>query len=318
MRSALSTVNRYPYVDYGELAGRIATFHGVKPERVLLGCGSTEILRVAAAAFLGRGKQLLQASPTFEAIENYARLTGAEVVSMPLDRTFAHDLDAMLAHAKASTALVYICNPNNPTASITPRKDLDNFIGNLQFGCCVLIDEAYHQYAGQSSMYASFIEHPLNTDRVIVCRTFSTVYGLAGIRLGYCVAAPATIQRMRPYITFDSVNSIVVRAATAALEDRESVREFVKRNMDARQEFFNQAMARMLKPIDSHANFVMMNTYHPAEEVVEHFRKERILVRGPFAAMDTYVCVSLGAPEEMLAFWRAWDKLPYAKAPMHH
>lgn len=318
MRSALSTVNRYPHADYGELTGRIASFHGVTPEQVLLGCGSTEILRVAAGAFLGRGKQLLQASPTFEAIENYSRLTGADVVSVPLDRAFAHDLDAMLAHANTSTALVYICNPNNPTASITPRKDLDNFIRNLHPGCYVLIDEAYHHYAGQSSMYASFIEQPLNTDRVIVCRTFSKIHGLAGLRLGYCIAAPAIIERMRPYIMLDSVNAMVVRAATAALEDTESVREFVKRTTDDRQEFFNQAMARMLKPIDSHANFVMMNTYHPAAEVVEHFRKESILLRGPFSAMDTYIRVSLGAPEEMLAFWRAWDKLPYAKGPMHH
>jgi histidinol-phosphate aminotransferase len=285
---------------------------------VLLGCGSTEILRAAAGAFLGRGKQLLQASPTFEAIESYARLSGAEVVSVPLDRMFGHDVEAMLAHANASTALTYICNPNNPTASITPRKNLDDFIRNLQASCYVLIDEAYHHYAGQSSMYASYIEHPSNSDRVIVCRTFSAVYGLAGLRLGYCIAPATIIEQMLPYITISGVNGMVIRAATAALEDTDSVREFVKRNADSRQEFFNQAMARMLKPIDSHANFVMMNVYNPAEEIVEYFRSENILVGGPFPAMATYIRVSMGAPEEMLAFWRAWDRLPFAKAPMHH
>jgi histidinol-phosphate aminotransferase len=318
IHSALSTANRYPYGDCAELARRIASFHNVQPEQVLLGCGSTEIMRVAAVAFLGRGKQLVQASPTFEAIERYARSTGAEVLSVPLDRTYAHDLDDMLARANTSTALVYICNPNNPTATITPRKDLDSFIRNLHPSCYILIDEAYHDYAGRSSTYASFIDHPINAERVIVCRTFSKVYGLAGLRLGYCIAAPAIIERMRSHITFNSVNGMVVRAATAALEDTESVREFVKQNTDDRQEFFNQAISRMLRPIDSHANFVMMSTNHPAREVVEHFRKDNILLGCPVPAMDIYIRVSLGTPSEMRAFWRTWDKSPYAKAPMHH
>jgi histidinol-phosphate aminotransferase len=317
MHSAVSTANRYPYADYAELAGSIARFHGVKPEQVLLGCGSTEILRVAAVAFLRRGNQLVQASPTFDTIGRYAKATGAEVVSVPLDRSFAHDLDEMLARADASS-LVYICNPNNPTASLTPRKDLERFIDNLHPSCYVLIDEAYHHYAGQSSMYASFVDHPTNVEKVIVCRTFSEVYALAGLRLGYCIAAPAVIEQMRPHITFNSVNGVVIGAATAALEDRESVRNFVKQNADARQEFLNQAQARMLRFIDSHANFVMLNTQHPAGEVIEYFRKENILLGSLVPAMDTYIRVSLGAANEMRAFWRTWDRSPFARASMHH
>jgi histidinol-phosphate aminotransferase len=319
IRSALDTTNRYPFMEYDRLTERIAGFHGVKPEQVLLGCGSTEILRVAAMAFLGKGKQLVQATPTFEAIEQYARSTGAEVVSVPLNNEFAHDLDSMLAQANASTTLVYVCNPNNPTASITPRKDLETFIGKLPATTYVVIDEAYHHYAGQSAMYASFIEHPINNDgRVIVCRTFSKVYGLAGLRLGYAIASPAIVQRMETFLTQDDINGMVARAAIAALDDTDSVKDFVRRNTDDRQEFFNQAMARMLKPIDSHANFVMMNTHHPAQETIEHFRQNNILIGRRFPAMDTYIRVSLGTTDQMRAFWRTWDKLPYAKAPMHH
>jgi histidinol-phosphate aminotransferase len=318
MHSAVSTANRYPNADYAELTGSIASFHGVKPEQVLLGCGSTEILRVAAVAFLRRGKQLVQASPTFEAIGRYAKAAGAEVVSVPLDRSFAHDLNEMLARVDATTSLVYICNPNNPTASLTPRKDLESFIANLHPSCYVLIDEAYHHYAGQSSMYASFVDRPTNAEKVIVCRTFSEIYALAGLRLGYCIAAPAVIEQMRPHITLNSVNGVVVRAATAALEDTESVRNFVKQNTDARQEFLNQAQARMLRFIDSHANFVMLNTQHRAGEVIEYFRKENILLGSPVPAIDTYIRVSLGAANEMRAFWRTWDRSPFARAPMHH
>jgi histidinol-phosphate aminotransferase len=181
-----------------------------------------------------------------------------------------------------------------------------------------LIDEAYHHYAGQSGMNASFIDRPLDDERVIVTRTFSKVYGLAGLRLGYAVASPKLIQQMGKVATEDSINAIVTQAAGAALDDTDAINAFIQRNTDDRQEFVNQAMARALKPIDSHANFVMMNTFHPAEDVIQHFRRNNILIGRRFPPMDTYIRISLGRPEEMRAFWRTWDMLPYPKHSMQH
>ena len=318
VQSATGSSNRYPYMQYDALAESIANFHHVKPEQVLLGCGSTEIFRMAASALLGNGKQLIQALPTFEAMEHYARAAGSEVVSVPLTPTFAHDLDNMRARASASTSLIYICNPNNPTATLTPRKDLEKFIFALSASTFVVIDEAYHHYAGSSGMYASFIDRPLDDEKVIVVRTFSKVYGLAGLRLGYAVASPKIVQQLRKFTTENNINAIVIRAAAAALDDADGVSAFVQQNANDRQEFFNQAMTRALKPIDSHANFVMMNTFHPAKDVIEHFRKNNILIGPCFPPMDTYIRVSLGRQEEMLAFWRTWDMLPYSKNIMHH
>lgn len=318
IHSACVSANRYPFGRYGSLIEMLAATHHTTPEHVLLGCGSTEILRAGACAFLGVGKQLIQASPTFGALARYASATGADVISVPLTRSFAHDLNGMLSCVKTNTSLVYICNPNNPTASLTPRKDLETFIKKLPPSVLVIIDEAYHHYAGASDMYASFIDRPLDDDRVVATRTFSKVYGLAGLRLGYAVAAPGTIQRMGKFATEGSINAVVTQAAIAALADMDGVSDFVQRNLNDRQEFFNQAMARALKPIDSHANFVMMNTSHPAGEVIEHFRKNNILVGRKFPPMDTYIRVSLGRPEEMLAFWRVWDTLPYPKTGMMH
>jgi histidinol-phosphate aminotransferase len=311
-------VNRYPPLENSSLAERIADAHSVKPEQILLGCGSTDILRMAAFAFLGNGKQLIQASPTFEAIENYARAASSEVISVRLTSSFAHDLDGMHARVTSSTTLIYICNPNNPTATLTPRKELEDFIGKLPPSTFVVIDEAYHEYAGQSGMYASFIDHPLDNERIIVTRTFSKVHGLAGLRLGYAVASPNAIQKMRQFASQDNINTIVAQAASAALDDIDGVNDFVRRNMDDRQEFFNQAMGRALKPIDSHANFVLMNTYHPAEEVIQRFRKNDVLIGRSFPPMSTYIRVSLGRPEEMRRFWQTWDMLPYPKLTMHH
>jgi histidinol-phosphate aminotransferase len=316
MRSALLNANRYPYMDYDPLAESIAKLHGIGREQVLLGCGSSEILRMAAGAFLGPGKQLIQANPTFEAMEHYARATGAEVVSVRLTPQYAHDLEHILQRAGNSTGLVYVCNPNNPTASLTPRGDLETFIEKLPANVHILIDEAYHHYVGQSAMYASFIDHPLDDDRVIVSRTFSKVYGLAGLRLGYAVGSSAALQRMGAHSTERSVNCVVAQAAMVALDDTRNVRDSVMRNANDRQEFRNQAMVRMLKPIDSHANFLMMDTHHPAEEVIRHFQEHKVLIGRRFPAMDTHIRVSLGTRTEILEFWRVWDMLHYTEMPM--
>ena len=318
IRSATALVNRYPFRKYDEVTEKIANFHHVKPEQVLFACGSTEILRVAACAFPGDGRQLIQPWPTFEAIQDYAKSVGSEVVSVPLAENLAHDLDGMLTRIGPSTGLVYICNPNNPTATLTRRKDLENFIGRLPATTMVLIDEAYHHYAGQSEAYASFIDRPLNDERVIVIRTFSKVYGLAGLRLGYAVASPKIIAKMRKFLTQDSLNAIVAEVVGVALDDTDGMTKSVKRNRDDYQEFRNSAMLRMLMPVDSHANFVMMDTQHPAEEVIQHFRKHNVLIGRHFPPMDTYIRVSLGTPEQMHTFWQTWDMLPWAKKFMHH
>jgi histidinol-phosphate aminotransferase len=280
-------------------------------------------------AQISAGRVRLRAGTLYAALdrlgeERQLELDHEEIVDARLRRyyrltpTFAHDLDGMLAHASASTTLVYICNPNNPTASLTPRKDLENFISKLPASTFVVIDEAYHHYVGQTGMYASFIDRPLDDRRVIVARTFSNVYGLAGLRLGYAVGSPKIIQQMRKFATEDNINEIVTQAAGAALDDTDAINDFIQRNADDRQEFFNQAMARSLRPIDSHTNFVMMDTFRPAEEVIEHLCENNILIGRRFPPMDTYIRISLGRPEEMRAFWRAWDMLRYPKNFMQH
>ncbi len=312
MQGALSLANRYPDHQYDELVSRIAKLHDVKLPQVLVGCGSTEILRVSADAFLAPGKKLLQAAPTFEALSWYARSRGAETVSVPLTASFAHNLEAMLAQVDSSTGLVYICNPNNPTASLTPRNDLDAFLRKLPAGVMVLMDEAYHHFAGDSPDYASYLDKKLDDPRIIVARTFSKIYGMAGIRLGYAVAAQETIQRMRPYQLQDNVNQVAARAGVAGLDDAATIRADIARNAADRKEFFAQAAARMLEPIPSFTNFAMMNASRPVTEVIAHFKKNNILVGRRFPAMESYVRVSLGTPAQMREFWRAWDMLPKA------
>ncbi len=309
MREAVPLCNRYPDAQADELTARIAAFHKVKPEQVARGNGSTEILRMAASAFTGPGKKLLAASPTFEALGYYARRHGAELVTVPLRKDFAHDLDAMLARTDGSIGLVYLCNPNNPTASLTSHADIEAFLRKLPAGVHVLLDEAYHHFVDAPD-YRSFLDAPVVNERLIVTRTFSKVYGLAGMRLGYGVSSPAVIKTLERSQLLDNNNMVAACCGATALEDTAGVAVAVRRNAADRAEFMKQAAARGLKPIPSQANFVMLETGRRNTEVIEHFRNNHVLIGRPFPPMNTYVRVSLGVPDEMREFWRAWDTLP--------
>ena len=312
MQTAVAEGNRYPDRYTRQLIESIAAHHKVATDRVVLGCGSMEILRMATAAFLAPGKALLMAQPTFEAIGAYAQPMGAEIAFVPLDSNYAHDLNAMQARAAQHSSLIYICNPNNPTATLTPRKDLETFLSKAPANAVVLMDEAYHHFAAGSPAYESFLDRPVEDERLIVCRTFSKVYGLAGMRIGYAIAQGETLKRLRAFRSIENQNVAGVRAAMAGLEDQAYVHMAIQRNARDRQEFFTQAQARGLKPIESHANFVMMNASRPAPAAIDFFRKHNIEIGRKFPPMDSCVRISLGKPDEMRHFWQAWDQMTRA------
>jgi histidinol-phosphate aminotransferase len=310
LREASSSSNRYPRTEYEVLLAKIAALHAVTPEQIVLGCGSSEILRLAATALLAPGKRLVQAVPTCPLLGRFARSAAMEVIDVPINKRHQHDLDAMLARAGHSAALVYICNPNNPTASLTPRKDIENFIRKLPAKATVLIDEAYHHFVIPNSEYASFLDHPVDDPRIIVCRTFSKIYGLAGLRVGYAVTSTNLARRLSAQRLPFGISVIAAKAAAAALEDSEYIRLSAKRNADDRQEFMNRVNIGMLRAIDSHTNFVMMDAMRPPDQVIEHLEKNNIVIGPPIPLMDKYVRVSLGTPGDMQEFWRVWDQMP--------
>ncbi len=315
MRDSMYLANRYPDRDYGRLTEAIIAAHKVNSDQVLLGCGSTEILRIAGDAFTTGETRLVVASPTFEAIARYAESGGTPVIHVPLDRDYAHDLDAMLRAGGSQAGLFYICNPNNPTASITPRKRIEAFLGRIPSNARVLIDEAYHHFAGgPQGDYVSFLDRPFGDDRVIVARTFSKIFGLAGMRLGYAVSTPANIARMKPYQLYDNVNIMAARGGIAGLDDDAGTQNSLQRNAADRREFIAQARARNLSVIPSYANFVMMETGVPIETLISYFESKLIHIGRPFPPMNTFARISLGLPAEMQTFWKAWDERPGKRA----
>jgi histidinol-phosphate aminotransferase len=310
MDALAGMVQRFPDVESEALRRTLASLHGVEPDRIVVGGGSTDLLRMAASALLGPGTNLVTALPTFDAPSRLAEQRGATVTAVPLTEQHAHDLDRMLAAVDASTRLVYICNPNNPTGTLTRRHDLERFLRTLRPDVSVVIDEAYHHYVDPTSEYASFIDRPIDDPRIIVTRSFSKLFGLAGARVGYAVAAPTTARLLSAGATPDGVNALAARAAALSIDDADHVAWTVQRTANERQEFFNQANARMLRTIDSQANFVMLNTTRPGAEIMEHFRANRVLVAGPYPRYETYIRVSLGTTAEIGEFWRVWDLLP--------
>jgi histidinol-phosphate aminotransferase len=309
MREAVNTV-RYPDVEAELLKGKIASVHRVKPEQVILGAGSGEILRMAVDAFAGPRKKLIVATPTFEPVGQYARRRGVDVAAVPLKKDHSHDLDGMLARSDATTGLLYVCNPNNPTGTLTSRRDLEAVLARLPATTHVLIDEAYQQYAGESPEHASFIDRPVGDRRVIVARSFSKIYGLGSMRIGYAIASAETSALLAAHRLSGEVNVAAAMAAAAAIDDVAHVRRSMNRNVDDRQEFYNQANARMLRTIDSQTNFVMLKVAHSATDVVQHFRKHAILIGPVFPGFEKYVRVSMGTADQMNEFWRVWDLMP--------
>src|SRR5437016_1290508 len=307
MQNSFEVCCRYPDEANDVLIEKLAKLNGVSREQVVLGDGSSEILKLSAEAFTGptQGK-LIAADPTFEAILEYSKANGGEVVKIPLTKSFAHDLPKMSATAKKG--LIYICNPNNPTASITPKNDLREFIANTPRETMILVDEAYFHYA-DSRDYESMIPLVKDHPHLIVARTFSKIYGMAGLRCGYCVAQPETIKRMHPYQMWDSVNIMALAAATASLDDPDRVPNGQRLNREAKA-FTTSELDKMgYKQIPSQANFIMFDCKRPVTPLIQAMKQRKVHVGRLFPTLPNYMRLTIGKKTEMESFVSAFKQV---------
>jgi histidinol-phosphate aminotransferase len=249
---------------------------------------------------------LVVADPTYEAIVNHARVNRAEVVKVPLNKNYAHDLPKMLA--AADEGLIYICNPNNPTASITPKNELREFISKVPPRTMILVDEAYFHYA-DSPDFESVLPLVKDHPNLIVARTFSKVYGMAGLRCGYCITQPETIRRMRPHLTWDSVNIMALAAANASLNDPDQVPNGRRLNARTRQFVLDEIKKLGLEHIPSQANFIMIDTKQPVRPLIESMSKLGVQVGRAFPTLPNHMRVTIGKQAEMEAFMGAFRKV---------
>jgi histidinol-phosphate aminotransferase len=304
---SLGLTCRYPDEHNNILIDKLAKMNGVNHDQILLGDGSSEILKLCAETFTGpQNGKLVVADPTFEAILNYAGANAAGVVKVPLTPTFAHDLPKMLGSAKGG--LIYICNPNNPTASITPKNELHNFIAQTPPDTMILVDEAYFHYA-DSPDYESVIPLVKDHGNLIVSRTFSKIYGMAGLRCGYGVAQKATVDRMRPNQMWDSVNCMALAAATASLDDPDQVPNGQRANREAKQFVTSELNKMGYKQIPSQANFIMFDCKRSVVPIIKAMKEQKVHVGRLFPALPNYMRLTIGKRSEMETFLAAFRQV---------
>jgi len=299
---------RYPDVAHREMCDALAKLHGVTRDNIVLGCGSGEILRVADIAFLAPGQNAVAAEPTFEAVLEHARVLRAEAVKIPLTADHRHDLPRMAGACTSKTGLVYVCNPNNPTGTIVTRSEMAEFIPRVPATALILVDEAYYHFV-EDPVYETALgwigEHP----NVVVVRTFSKVYGMAGMRLGYAVGAKETIARMRPYLLYSNANAAVLAAVETSLGDTEYVASCRQRINGTRQWLVDQLAKEGRQVVPSHTNFVMIDMNRDVRPVIESFRDRNIEVGRRFPSLSNFLRVTIGTQPEMEKFLVAFREI---------
>ena len=277
---------------------------GLNPDSVYCTAGSTPPLSLSVLAFSSPQKSYVTADPCFETGMHMAAVAGARVVKVPLTKTYAHDVKAMLA-ADPDAGIFYVCNPNNPTGTLTSHSDVEYLVANKPKDSVVLIDEAYIHL----SEAPSALDLVKAGKDVIVLRTFSKVYGMAGLRCGFVIARPDLLEKVIARGGQNFMPTTAVAAALASLNDPALVPERRRINAGIRQQTFQWLAQNGYSFIPSESNCFMVDTKRPGKEVREAMAKENVLIGRTWPIMPTYVRITVGTQEEMARFQSAFQKV---------
>ena len=304
----------------GDLINALAARLKVKPENIVLGCGSTQILRSATHLFTARDKALVGTIPTYEECAGYAEMMGHPVRPVALDANFKIDLDTFAAAAKGA-GLVFYCNPNNPTATYVGARATREFLARVNRespDTTILVDEAYYDYVTDPD-HDTHVPIAVQNPRVIVARTFSKAYGMAGLRIGYAVGHPETIKKMAEWdggSGTGSLNVLALHAGISAIQQNESFTAGERaRNKEVRDFTMKWFTDRGMKPTDSQANFMFVNIGRPAKELRDACRARGVLVARDFPPFEKTHCrISFGTMDEMKKAVAVFDDVLKKKA----
>jgi histidinol-phosphate aminotransferase len=287
-----------------ELVNLFAQMEGLNPDSISCTAGSTPPLSLSVLAFTSPQKSYVTADPCFETGMMMAAISGARVVKVPLTKTYAHDAKAMLA-AGSDAGVFYVCNPNNPTGTMTPHADIEYLAANKPKDAVILVDEAYIHLTEAPSA----LDLVKAGKDVIVLRTFSKVYGMAGLRCGFVIARPDLLEKVvsRGGQNFMPVTAVV--AATASLKDSALVSERRRINATIRQRTFQWLERNGYTYIPSESNCFLLDTKRPGKEVRDAMAKENVLIGRVWPIMPTYVRITVGTQDEMERFQAAFQKV---------
>lgn len=292
---------RYPDINDHAMVERLSAFYQLPASQILLGCGSTEILCMADRAFVGPDKSAIAAEPTFETVLSLAGAMQANPIKVAVRADYRDDLAAMRAAVTPNTGLVYICNPNNPTGTIVSLDELKGFLDAVPASVPVLVDEAYYDFVTDPS-YGTVVPWIARYPNLIVARTFSKVYGMAGLRLGYALGSREIIARMRPHKLPIDANAAALAAGLASFADSAHIADQRQKMISTRDWLVAQLKHDGRNYIPSHANFMMVQMGTDVAPVIRAFRERKILVGRKFPSMPTWMRITIGKPQEMQAY----------------
>ena len=309
MNYAWKYANRYGYPD-GGLVDAIADHHKVKPENILLGAGSGEILDVMALAFLQGNKKVLGVEPTYSSVYQRASLIKCEAIKLPLNKDYSQSIPAFIEAANKHASeiwFIYLCNPNNPTGIAVSKAEVRQLLDGIPKDMPIMIDEAYHHFV-QDPNYGPSAEYVIEGRPVVIARTFSKIFGIAAMRLGYAVAPPALIQKMRPY-SMGSINSIVKWGAVAGLADTVGQKRMLDMTIKNRDKAIAEIKALGYEVLPTETNFYMVGIRREVQPVIDEFRKRGVAVGRPFPPMTQHLRVSVGTDQETARFVAAFKEI---------
>jgi histidinol-phosphate aminotransferase len=303
IKDSLEALNRYPDGSGYYLKEKLSRRLGIKPECIILGNGSNELLDIAVRTFMSPGDDAVMAAPSFVVYPSSTRIQGANPIEVPL-RDWKHDLAGMGQAVTPKTKIVFIANPNNPTGTANTETELSEFLSGLRKDILVILDEAYYEYVTDPA-YARSMEHFRKGENVLILRTFSKIYGLAGLRIGYGITHPDVVlqmERVRPPFNTGTVSQA---AALAALDDKEHVEKSVLLNNEGKKFLYEEFAALGLPYVPTEANFI----YLPVENsfsLYESLLREGVIIRpmGPRA-----VRITIGLPNENERLIRSLKKI---------
>lgn len=293
-----------PHNETGEFVKTAAAQEGLKLDYVQGFAGSSDPLHRVVCAYTSPKRGYVMADPGYEAGAGSAKFIGAKVTRVPLRKDYSHDVQAMVK-ADPNAGVIYICNPNNPTGTLTSREDIEYVVANMPKGCILLLDEAYMHF---STLIKSGTDLVAADKDVIVLRTFSKVYGMAGIRAGLAMGRPDLLRNLQPYgVGFTPITGMA--AATASLKSKTVVPERRKINKDIRDNVFEFLEAKNFAYVKSEANHFMINVKRPGGEVVDGLAKQNVMIGRLWPAWPQHVRVSVGTQAEMDKFKTAFVKV---------
>lgn len=307
VKDSFSEACRYPFSYSSELVEMLAKKEGVTTDHIVLTGGSTEGLRVTGLTYGINGGEIIAAKPTFLAMMMYAELWGSKTNWVPLTSDYLHDLDEMEKRISSETKLIFLCNPNNPTSNLLPAEQLMDFCDTASNKTLVFSDEAYYDFIERND-YPSMTKLVKKDKNVIVSRTFSKVYGMAGLRIGYLIAKPSIAEKIRNNIVaFTNVPAI--QGAKAALTDQEFYEFSIRKNKEAKK-IITQTLDEIgLSYLESHTNFIFFRSGRPIEKLQEQMRAKGILIGRPFPPMLEWCRISTGTREEVETFSTALTEI---------